>query len=221
MIDTQRLRQALEDKGLSQAALARLVGISQQSIAKLLAGQAYSSRYLYRIARELGTSVEYLSGESDDPRPGAQPAPIDEDEEDDDSVEIDSVDLAYGLGGTYLDAHDGSVDVEKLRFSRTWLRKFTPASPDFLYVAEGHGDSMSPTIEDNDIVIVDRSQRDVRMGDKIWAVSFGGIGMIKRLRPLPNGTMRIISSNATVPDELATDGELFIHGRVVAVVRKV
>ena len=80
---------------------------------------------------------------------------------------------------------------------------------------------MMPTISDSDTILVDRSQTHMTMGDQIWAVSFGGVGMIKRLRPRPDGTVTIMSDNPNVSDDRATDGELFLHGRVVAIMRNV
>jgi phage repressor protein C with HTH and peptisase S24 domain len=79
---------------------------------------------------------------------------------------------------------------------------------------------MMPTISDHDIVVVDRSDRIPEFGDKIWAIIYGGMGMIKRLRKLPDGTMQISSDNQLVRDARAADGELHIVGRVVAAVRK-
>lgn len=206
---------------MSQAELARRCGLDQSTINGLIRGSARSSRHLHRIARELGTTAEYLSGETSDPRLGASIAPSEDEDEYDDSVEVDSIDLGYGMGGTYLDAPDGAVEVERLRFTRTFLRNFTPASPEHLFVATGHGESMNPTIQDSDIVLIDRSDRVPKMRDRFWAMSMGGIGMIKRLRPNVDGTMTILSDNPSVPEDRATDGELFIHGRVVAIVRKV
>ena len=139
--------------------------------------------------------------------------------EPEDDVEIDAIDLAYGMGGAFLDNHD--PDVERAKFSRTWLRQFTSASPELLFSAQGIGDSMWPTIHDRDVVIGDRSSTRLDQADKIWAVVYGGVGMIKRLRPLPDGTVRIMSDNPQVSDELATDGDLHIVGRVAAIVRRV
>jgi phage repressor protein C with HTH and peptisase S24 domain len=120
------------------------------------------------------------------------------------------------MGGTFLDAD--SVEVEKVTFSRSWLRKFTQSPPQLLVSSQGMGDSMMPTIHDRDIVIIDRSNTrlDGEMGDKIWAIVFAGMGMIKRLRQMPDGTVKIMSDNQLVRDEIATDGDLHIVGRVVA-----
>lgn len=209
---------------MSEAELARRVGVRQSTMNALVRGESQTSRSLWQIARELETTPEYLLGQVEDPSVGTAVTIRDlsqDEDEDDDTVEIDSVDVGYGMGGTYLDAPDAAVEVEKLRFTRTFLRNFTPAPPEMLFVATGHGDSMNPTIQDSDVVLVDRSDREPKMRDKIWAMSMGGIGMIKRLRPQPDGTMIILSDNRDVPEDRATDGELFIHGRVVAIVRKV
>lgn len=60
---------------MSQSELGRRVGISQASVFRLVKGDAYGSKHLHRIARELGTTPEYLSGETDDPAEGAAPEP--------------------------------------------------------------------------------------------------------------------------------------------------
>jgi phage repressor protein C with HTH and peptisase S24 domain len=219
MFQGSRLEKLLEAKNLSQSKLARRVGVSATTIWKLVNEPgAQGSKHLHKIARELETTPEYLLGETNDPSPGARAEPIDADP-DDDTVEVNALDVSYGMGGTYID--DNTVEIDKVKFSRSWLRNFTEAPPEMLFVAQGIGDSMWPTIHDTDIVLVDRTETVVRMVDKIWAMSFGEIGMIKRLRPKPDGTMVIVSDNPNVSDDRATDGELFIVGRVAAIVRKV
>lgn len=52
---------------LSQARLARLVGVAQPTIFKLLNGDSQNTRHLHRIARALKTTPAYLTGETDDP----------------------------------------------------------------------------------------------------------------------------------------------------------
>ena len=136
----------------------------------------------------------------------------------DDDVEIQQWDIAYGMGGgTYLDL---PVTGETHKFSRSWLRQFTHAPPNQIFMAAGTGDSMMPTLLDADIVVIDTSQREVRLADKIWAAAYGQTGIIKRLRPMPDGSVKILSDNPNVPPETAYDGELSVVGRVVAVVRK-
>ncbi|WP_260925382.1 XRE family transcriptional regulator [Novosphingobium sp. 9] len=213
-----RLEAAMRRVGINRSQLAAAVGVSQPSISRLLSGETKTTRVLDLIAATLRTTPSYLKGDVENPE-------LDTDGEDTgplpnlDDVEIDSIDLAYGMGGTFLDG--AVIQVEKVKFSRKWLRQFTNSPPNMLCSTRGMGDSMMPTIHDQDVVIIDRSQTVPEMGDKIWAMSFAGLGMIKRLRALPDGTMKISSDNHLVRDEIAGDGELYIVGRVVAVVKSV
>lgn len=216
-----QLREALE---MSQAALGSLVGTSQASIQRLEAGETRRSRNLLGLARALKTCPEYLVGQTDDPSPGKfallhEVVPFGRPPEaaDPDDVMLDEIDLRYGLGGTYV---DGPVSSEKRKFSRAWLRQFTAAPPEHLFWATGDGDSMEPTIRSGEVILIDRSQLTPRMGDGIWAIAWGEIGMIKRLRPLPDGTLEIHSDNQAIRPAFASDGEVHIIGRVIAVVRK-
>ena len=129
------------------------------------------------------------------------------------------IDLAYGMGGTYLEDVDPETRLEP--FPLSFIRRYTKAKADELVIADGLGDSMAPTIGSNDQMLIDRSVDTVRVADQIWAFSFGGVGMVKRLRPRPDGSIAILSDNPSVPEDRAVDDELFVIGRVVAIVRKV
>jgi len=61
------------EQDLSQSELGRRVGVSQATIYKLLTGESYGTKHLHLIARELGTTPAYLTGEIDDPDDGAPP----------------------------------------------------------------------------------------------------------------------------------------------------
>ena len=71
----ERLSALLAQKSVRQSELARRVGVSQTAINKLTLGLSYGSKHLHRIARELGTTPAYLTGETDDPDENAPPAP--------------------------------------------------------------------------------------------------------------------------------------------------
>jgi len=219
-IDGDRVRKRMDELGLSQNGLAQRVGVSQASIAKITGGQSFGSKHLHRIARELGTTAAYLTRETDDPSEGALPIPTSDDiAQQVGGVRIKEIDLDYGMGATWLDGVP-VTEVERV-FPADWLVQFTRASPQHLFFAHGAGDSMMPTILDRDIVLIDTTQQTLNMADRIWAVAFGGAGMIKRLRPQPDGGVRLMSDNPSIRDEVAYDGELSIIGRVVAVMRKV
>ncbi len=64
MFRGDRLAAIMEDRRISQSELARRVGVSQASIWKLVKQPSQGTKHLHKIAAELGTTAEYLLGES-------------------------------------------------------------------------------------------------------------------------------------------------------------
>ncbi|WP_419145029.1 helix-turn-helix transcriptional regulator [Novosphingobium mangrovi (ex Hu et al. 2023)] len=73
-----RIKERLAAAGMSQAELARRIGVTQSAVNHLINRGYRKSGQLHRIARELGTTPEYLSGEIDDPAAPADLVPIPE-----------------------------------------------------------------------------------------------------------------------------------------------
>ena len=219
MILGERIINRLEVLSLSQSALARRVGVSQQTIGKLIHGAARGSSHIAKIARELQTTPAYLLGETDDPSEGALPIPTPElIAEQLDLVSVSQVDLQYGMGGTFTDL---PVEQEVLHFPRVWLESITRTPPASLTFARGRGDSMVPTLHDGDMILIDHSQRTVREQDAIWAITVGDVGMIRRVRVKTTGSVTILSDNPSVPPDEADVEEINVVGRVVFIGRKV
>ena len=63
----ERIKLLLAQRGLSQSELARRVGLRQSTMNMLANGRSQGSKHLHKIARELGTTPAYLTGETDDP----------------------------------------------------------------------------------------------------------------------------------------------------------
>lgn len=77
-----RIEQLRVLRGLSQAELARRVGVRQSTMNSLINGDSRTSRSLLAIARELNTTPAYLTGDTDDPSPdAAMPALLGRDRE--------------------------------------------------------------------------------------------------------------------------------------------
>jgi phage repressor protein C with HTH and peptisase S24 domain len=208
----------MEARGISQSELARRVSITQGAIAKIVSNNPGGSSHLHKIARELSTTPGYLTGETDDPSEGAVPAPTERDiAEHLDLVPIASVDQAYGMGATFAD--DGA-EVEVLHFPKTWIEQLTHSAPASLTWARGKGDSMAPTINDNDMVLIDRSERRVEDQDLIWCFTIGDMAMIKRLR-VRGDKVTIMSDNKDVANDTAHPDEINIIGRITRVVKPV
>nr|WP_317893805.1 S24 family peptidase [uncultured Sphingomonas sp.] len=217
MLRSDRLRQLLADLNLSQSELARRVGVSQAAIAKLVTRGAAGSKHIHAIARELHTTPAYLMGEVDDSAEGAVPPPTPAlIAEQLDLVEIRSIDFAYGMGGTFGEDH---IEEEVLHFPRKWIQAITSSPAPSLTFARGRGDSMAPTMNEGDVILIDRAQRTVLEQDAIWALTLGPIAMVKRLR-VKGEQVTILSDNDRVSPDTVHAEELNIVGRVVFVGRR-
>lgn len=225
MFRADRMEALMAMHGITQTELARRVGVSSTAIWKLLREPAQGSKHTHKIARELGTTAEYLMDETEavaSPELGEtrlvyRAAAAEQAKSD--TIELAEFNVAYGLGASYI--HDMAPKERVRTFSRAWIRQFTDSPFDALFWATGNGTSMMPAILEHDILLIDTSQNSPRMWDQFWAIDMHGMGMIKALRPGKDGAMRIISINPDFPEEVVFDGEMNVIGRVVAIVRKV
>lgn len=135
-------------------------------------------------------------------------------------VLVEEIDLAYGMGGTFIDADRQPDSMGLVPFKEDWLRGIFRGSVQHLKVVRGSGDSMEPTIRNGDIVLIDTSRRRIDEQDVVWAVSYGDIGMIRRLRQLPSGAVQLMPDNQYVRPADAFDGELHIQGKVIFIGRR-
>lgn len=225
-IRTDRLKQAMTDADIDQAKLAEAVGCTQGAISQILLGNTQRSRYMPDIAQELGVSLQWLKGESDQRDPGGPAVPTIEDVARHFNLTlVPEVELGYSMGGGSSggEYYSTNYDVQSyVPFPTDWLKTIAKGAAGELFVARGDGDSMMSTILDGDLILIDTSQKMLKAQDKIWAVSYGGLGMVKRLRRQPDGKIIINSDNPAVsPYPPATDDEVHIIGRVCWIGRKI
>jgi phage repressor protein C with HTH and peptisase S24 domain len=216
-----RIEERLTTLGISQAELARRVKVSQPTINALIRGGSTGSKHLHKIASELETSPAWLVGETDDPSPIApRTSTVEALAEELDLAILPQFDigLAMGPGKNLAERYEQTGIVP---FARSWLRSMMSGSFGELFVARGDGDSMEPTLKDGDIVLIDSSQQTIRAQDRIWAVVYGDLGMIKRVRRTPAGSYLLMSDNPTVPPVECHDGEMNVIGRVVWIGRRI
>lgn len=138
--------------------------------------------------------------------------------DDHDLVPMASIDLEYGMGATFTNVHvEQSVDL----FPRLWVESISRTPSQLLTWARGKGDSMAPTINDGDMILIDVSQRHFEEQDAIWAMTTtDDLGMIKRVR-VRRGKVVVHSDNVSVAPEEYEQDEINIVGRVVFVGRRV
>jgi hypothetical protein len=105
-------------------------------------------------------------------------------------------------------------------FARTWLEQ--RGAPGQLKLLRVSGDSMRPALHDDDIVLIDESQKDIREG-KIYAIRIDSDVVVKRVAKKP-GALTLISDNRDLYDTLDVDvdhsGNIEIIGRVVWMARE-
>ena len=220
-IIASRTAEQMRAKDLTQAALARKVGATQGAIQQVLSGATARSRFLPEIAAALGVSVAYLQGMTDEPK--AEYVEVGQSPEDvlaeNNVARVREVDVSYGMGGGgFVDEY---VEERWSIFDAQWLSRITRSIPDQLFVARGLGDSMMPTLLDSDTLLIDRGQRRMAQQDRIWALTYGDVGMIKRLRRLPSGRFLVMSDNSAITPFEAAEGELHLLGRVIWVGRTI
>lgn len=208
--DSALIRALVEHAGTTPAAVAKRANVAVTTVNRPFNGSA-PSRLGRAALSKLQAAFPDFPGWSDylgQSLVGADP----------DLVEVDQVDLRYGLGATYVDV---PIEAQKRVFSRSWLRNFTASAPEHLFWTAGEGDSMDPTIRSGEIVLIDTAQKIPRMSGGIWALTIGEVGMIKRHHVPGRGRVQFLSDNGREPPiEPVEDDELVIIGRVVAVVRR-
>lgn len=108
-----------------------------------------------------------------------------------------------------------SEDVEGFyAFRKSWLSAVA-ASPRKLVLMRVTGDSMSPTIQASDTVLIDIARRQIKEG-LIYAIRFDSTIMIKRLAFRPGGRILVISDNRAEFDPYEVDmKDLHILGQVI------
>lgn len=185
-----RLKKALDRKGINAAELSRLTGVSESVISQYKKGEYEpKQRRLEQFSKVLDVSIPYLMGDTDDPvddiPPGFIPVP-----------KMQMVPLigriACGTPITAEENREGYIEVPEGR------------RVDFALICEG--DSMIDAgIKDGDVVYI-RKQPEVENG-QIAAVRVNGEATLKRVY-IDGNTMVLQPANAKYPPMTYTISEL-------------
>lgn len=216
-----RLSWSMARAKMNQSDLARAAGVTQGAIQQIVSGRTAKSRFLPEIANALDVTPSFLSGLTDDPQGNYfedVPKSPDDMAEELGLYRIREIDVGYAMGaGTYLDQE---FDTDWRYFDREMVQRATRAPASRLFIASGVGDSMGPTILDADTLIIDTTQTMLNQQDRLWAIAYGGLGMVKRIRRLPSGNILVISDNPTIENFEADPEDIRIVGRVALLIRR-
>lgn len=184
----ERLRQLIHRVG-SANALARKAGVSQSGFQRYLAGGQPTRKVLIALAQAAEVDLIWLmTGEG-----GVQPRkPVDS------NIQSLTRLPLYQSRATLppMEPQFRSVtpqNVAGLGFCRFWLSSHGLDAKDIagLYM---QGNSMEPTINDGDTLLVNVTQRDIVDGS-LYAIRDGNTALIKRIQRHPAGRLRLICDN--------------------------
>lgn len=213
-ITGERIQQRLAELHISQAELARRCGLAQSTVNGLINGHSRSSAHLHVIARQLGVSTAWLAGvRAADDRGGAG----DESATGGFAVVPEIRLSALGSGIDELLPVVAQVPVSKM-WLQSWLGN---ADSELVYVTRAEGDDMAPTIGRGDMIVLDASETEIRLQDKLFALGLGGVGMVKRVRKLGDGRVELRSDNPAVSPMVVDVDELRVIASVAAVMKRV
>ncbi len=202
--------------------LARAVGVSPSAFRKWLKGEAEPSRErLVALAEAAGVSIAWLArGQGPEPRlrdlRGTPKASVEAERLDPAQfVVLPKRPEAAAAGAGTPPPPDGFS--EYIAFGHDWIRAELSVAPDDLLLETAVGESMSPTLGDRDLLLIDTNDRKLREFG-IYVLEFGGERLVKRVQRKLDGSLVLISDNAIyeterIPSERAS--EVVVLGRVV------
>ena len=219
----ERLREA---KGWKRPELAKRMGTTPQQIERLEKGQrGLSQKWIDKAAEALGVSpatiitpmgdIDHAPTELATPTADHVPTRSVDGGETAQLLRLD-LSLPMGPGATV----DDYVEEEPVEFDLGYLRAITRTPVHRLRLARGVGDSMLPTLQSSDEVLIDTTQNQLLHSDRIYAASINGGAAIKRLRPIEGGKrVLVISDNKTIEPYPVDAHEVLIWGRVIRFAR--
>lgn len=198
-----RLKDIVDEIGIR--AVQNYTGMKKPTIYKWISGENRPPLLpIVKLCHAIGKPVEWLMSGDDIPN-----------ESDASSFSlIPRINIKASLGPGY-DVDEEQV-VGHYAFSKNWL-SYKNIDPKSSLLIKAVGESMNPTIQNNDTCLVDLKSNHPKDG-KIYAISLLGSAKIKRVVFKMDGSIILRSDNPDFEDEVITHEELEslkIVGRVV------
>lgn len=124
-------------------------------------------------------------------------------------------DVRASAGGGSIISDESVVD--HLAFKREWITQSLGCQPDKICVIQVRGDSMTPTINDADLLLLDMREISQRT-EGVYVIQLDGSLLVKRISYKINGSVEVISDNARYGTQTLTEKQgkdLAFIGRVV------
>lgn len=213
---SSRLSDLLAKKKLSMNEFAKMVGVTQPAIAKIVNGETRSPKNIVEIANTLGVDVQWLKtgkGKAPDFANFSENQTAYENET---TLRVEVLDIYASAGnGSFvmgdLTSYTQAVEFENAYFAQVFQR----ASAKGLSIINVEGDSMEPTIGNGDLLFVDTT-KSAYQGDGVYVFSYGENLYVKRLQ-FAGDTLLVISDNPLYKEWTITaenEHKFQIHGKV-------
>lgn len=214
----ERLKELIGQE--SVRAFGRRVGISDTTIRKYLSGETEPTiSRLVGIAVACEVALEWLATGEGPKYPGDQPVDaaiaVSKDDFDEEYALVDGYHVAVSAGHGAFNGDDTPV-MRRLAFRRKWL-KYRGFKPEQLKVVFAKGDSMEPTINSGDSLLINLAVSKPIDGE-IFVVRLGEELYAKRIQKRWDGAIELISDNKEYKDQIIPARELShlaIIGQVV------
>lgn len=201
------LDRMLSASGLkNDSELSRQLGLSSQAVSKARKANRIPVAWVPKIAAQYHVSTDWLFW-------GTEPQslqPLVERQAGEEMIAIPIVEarLSAGMGSLQV----GDAVKRSYSFPSSFLRRKGNISS--MVMMNVDGDSMQPEIMDGDLVLIDQSKKDIRLG-RIFAVGFEEAIYLKRIDMLP-GKIILKSVNPEYPPvELDVSGQMADQFRVI------
>lgn len=196
--------------------LSEVVGIARRTLGDQLVKDEQKLSFLLQVSKSTGYDLQWLAtGEGQKLRDQSKAQSREPGTATSDFIALPFLDVQASAGhGAVVAMHEEAKSV--VSFERAFLRNLG-AVPDHCKIISARGDSMTPTIPDGALIVVDHSQREVVNG-WISVVNVCGDLLVKRIRRRLDGTVELVSDNTIYPVEtIGPDriDQLTIIGRVV------
>ncbi len=205
----QELDQLIQQNNDDYAALSRMLGRNPAYVQQFI--KRGSPRYLGEreraiLARYYGVDERVLGAPDPAPRSGLGLKLVPR--------------LAVGASAGAGSLNDSDMLAGKVGFDEKWLRRLGVV-PSQVALIRVEGDSMQPTLNDGDDIMVDQKMGHDSVKAGIYVLRMDDVLMVKRVKPLHKGHISVISDNLEYPSwpDLRLR-DIVIIGKVIWVGRK-
>jgi len=191
----KKIKLARKKMGKSLQEFSHEIGISLAKLSRIEKGEIEPGAFdLFKISQTIGEDIEYLYN--------LKTASF---------VYIPLVEGKISAGNGII---PNNVVIDFLAFRTDWIKN--KGNPEKMALIQVSGDSMYPTLQNGDLVMIDLDKKCLDPQGGIYAITIGEEIMIKRLQTLPaKGKIKIISDNKLYESYEMNPENVIINGKVI------